>query len=70
MEGPWRGCGGEGTPAPNHLGDYTGRHFEESLALQTPAQGQLEGRQKAKRSRGGGDDRPIPMARGWSLDTT
>ena len=29
--------GGEGTPAPNHLGDYTGRHFEESVALQTPA---------------------------------
>ena len=23
--------------APNHLGDYTGRHFEEGVALPTPA---------------------------------
>ena len=30
--------GGEGTPTPNHLGYYTGRHsFEERVALQTPA---------------------------------
>ena len=27
---------GEGTPAPNYLGDYTGRHFEERVGLQNP----------------------------------
>ena len=25
--------GGESTPAPNRLGDYTGRHFEEGVAF-------------------------------------
>ena len=29
---------------------------------------QLRGRQEARRTRGGGDDRPTPMAWGWSLD--
>ena len=29
---------------------------------------QLRGRQESRRSRGGGDDRPTPMAWGWSLD--
>ena len=29
---------------------------------------QLRGRQESRRSRGGGDDRPIPMTWGWSLD--
>ena len=26
-----------GTPTPNRLGDYTGRHFEEGITMQTPA---------------------------------
>ena len=29
--------GGEGTTTPNRLGDYTGCHFEEGVALHTPA---------------------------------
>ena len=29
---------------------------------------QLRYRKEARRSRGGGDDRPTPMAWGWSLD--
>ena len=29
---------------------------------------QLRDRQETRRSRGGGDDRPTPMAWGWSLD--
>ena len=56
---------GEGTPAANHLGDYTDRHFEEGVSLQL----QLRDRQEARRSRGAGDDRPTPMAWGWSSDT-
>ena len=28
---------GEGTPTPNRIGDYTGRHFAEGVALQAPA---------------------------------
>ena len=28
----------KGKPAPNRLGDYTGRHFEEGVALQAPAE--------------------------------
>ena len=31
---------------------------------------QLRDRQEIRRSRGGGDDRPTPMAWGWSLDAT
>ena len=31
---------------------------------------QLGDRQEIRRSRGGGDDRPTPMAWGWSLDAT
>ena len=31
---------------------------------------QLRDRQEIRRSRGGGDDRPTPMACGWSLDAT
>ena len=31
---------------------------------------QLRDRQEIGRSRGGGDDRPAPMAWGWSLDAT
>ena len=33
--GRWEGkdCCGEGTPTPNRLGDYTGRHFEEGIAI-------------------------------------
>ena len=30
----------------------------------------LRDRQEIRRSRGGGDDRPKPMAWGWSLDAT
>ena len=29
--------GGERTPTPNRLGNYTGRHFEEDVAVQAPA---------------------------------
>ena len=29
--------GREGTPAPNRLGDQTGRHFEEGVEVQAPA---------------------------------
>ena len=29
---------------------------------------QLRGRQESRRSRGGGDDKPTPMASGWSSD--
>ena len=32
-----KGMSGEGTPTSNRLGDYTGRHFKEGVALQTPA---------------------------------
>ena len=31
---------------------------------------QLRDRQEMRRRRGGGDDRPTPMAWGWSLDAT
>ena len=31
---------------------------------------QLSDRQEIRRSRGGGDDKPTPMAWGWSLDAT
>ena len=31
---------------------------------------QLRDRQEIRRSRGGWDDRPTPMAWGWSLDAT
>ena len=27
----------KGTPTPNRLGDHTGRHLEEGVAIQTPA---------------------------------
>ena len=54
---------GEGTPAPYHLDDGTGRPFEEGVAIQTPAKGS-SGIEKEQR---GGGDRPTPMSWGWSL---
>ena len=37
-ESPRQGVG-EKAPAPNRLGDHTGRHFEEGVEIQAPAQG-------------------------------
>ena len=42
---------GEGTPAPDRLGDGTGRHFEEGVALQAPSLGTTPGSNKEQ---GGG----------------
>ena len=40
MVGRWEGKDySEGTPTPNRLGDYTGRHVEEGITIQTPAKG-------------------------------
>ena len=41
--------GGEGTPAPRRLGDYTARHFERVSRFKL----QLRDRQEARRSRRG-----------------
>ena len=38
---------GEGTPTPSRLGDYTGRHFEEGVAIQTPVLGVVRNREGA-----------------------
>ena len=63
-ESPRQGVG-EKAPAPNRLGDHTGRHFEEGVEIQAPAQGSPGGKNERGARRG---DRPIPMAWGWSLD--
>ena len=42
--------GGEGPPAPYHLGDYTGGHFEEGVAFQTPASGPPRSKEEQERS--------------------
>ena len=52
-------------PARNRLGDNTGRHFKEVSRFKL----QVRDHQEARNIRGGGDDRPTPMAWGWSLDT-
>ena len=46
------------------LGDYTGRHFEEDVALQLQ---RSLGIARLREGAGGGGDRPTPMAWGWSL---
>ena len=55
---------GEGTPTSNRIGDFTGRHFEEGVALQTQAQGSP----RKEKEKGWGEERPAPMGWGWSLD--
>ena len=56
--------GGAETSAANRLCDCTDRHFEEGVALQTPAQGPPG---SEKRSRQGGMTDPHPDGAGTQL---
>ena len=65
----------------NKVGENTGvlediRFTSDQIMYDTLSEGKrnnnnkLRDRQEIRRSRGGGDDRPKPMAWGWSLDAT
>ena len=68
-------------PSQSHRRENTGvlediRFTSDQIMYDTLSEGKrnnnnkLRDRQEIRRSRGGGDDRPKPMAWGWSLDAT